>query len=154
FHSPYSFPGTPNLNLTSSNKMAEALKTLTNSIDKLMTQLQDQRRPPSRSRSRNFTPSTIINDPQETLQALLALMNNNPDIFNNARNQTSYLGIPKDESLFLLAEMPIRPKSIVNMPILRKKSTRTKITDLIDLEEGESTKDPDVEMEEVHEDHE
>ncbi|CAG8674533.1 21327_t:CDS:1, partial [Racocetra persica] len=42
FHSPYSFPETPNLNLTSSNKTAEALKTLMNSIDKLMTQLQDQ----------------------------------------------------------------------------------------------------------------
>ncbi|CAG8802854.1 30484_t:CDS:1, partial [Racocetra persica] len=69
-------------------------------------------------------------------------------------DQTSYLEIPKDKSLFLLAERPIRPKPIVNMPILRKKSTGTKTTNLIDLKEGESTKDPDVEIEEVHEDHE
>ncbi|CAG8709149.1 36079_t:CDS:2, partial [Racocetra persica] len=69
-------------------------------------------------------------------------------------DQTSYLEIPEDESLFLPAERPIHPKPIVNMPILRKKSTRMKTTDLIDLEEGKSTKDPDVEMEEVHEDHE
>ncbi|CAG8792390.1 26212_t:CDS:2, partial [Racocetra persica] len=85
---------------------------------------------------------------------LLALMNNNPDIFNNARDQTSYLEIPKDELLFLPAERPIHPKPIVNILILRKKSTGMKTTDLIDLEEGESTKDPDVEIEEVHEDHE
>ncbi|CAG8824485.1 615_t:CDS:2, partial [Racocetra persica] len=93
-----------------SNETAEALKTLTNLIDKLITQLQDQRRPPSRSRSENFIPSL---------------------------NQTSYLEIPEDELLFLLAERPIRPKPIVNMPILRKKSTGMKTTDLIDLEEGE-----------------
>ncbi|CAG8679755.1 34453_t:CDS:2, partial [Racocetra persica] len=122
FHSPYSFSGTPNLNLTSSNEMAEALKTLTNSINKLMTQLQDQRRPLSRSRSGNFTPSTVT-------------------------DQTSYLEIPEHKSLFLPAERSIHLKPIVNMLILRKKSTRTKTTDLIDLEEGESTKDPDVEME-------
>ncbi|CAG8674548.1 21328_t:CDS:2, partial [Racocetra persica] len=81
-------------------------------------------------------------------------MNNNPGIFNNTGDQTSYLGIPENESLFLPAERPIRPKPIVNMPILRKKLTGTKTTDLIDLEEGESTKDLDIEMKEVYKDHE
>ncbi|CAG8775098.1 10873_t:CDS:1, partial [Ambispora leptoticha] len=140
FHSPYSFPSTPNLNFASSNETAEALKSLTSSIDKLINQFQDQRRPLSRPRSGNSTPSTVTcftcgrtghysrncpdslnnrnnppvnnrppttnnnnstpngNDPQETLQALLALMNNNPGLFNNVGNQASYLGIPDDET--------------------------------------------------------
>ncbi|CAG8680943.1 11354_t:CDS:2, partial [Racocetra persica] len=97
-----------------------------------MTQLQDQQRSPSRSRSGNFTPSTVT-------------------CFTCGH--TGHYRISEDESLFLLAERPIHPKPIVNMPIIRKKSTGTKTTDLIDLEEGENTKDLDVEMEEVYKDH-
>ncbi|CAG8759700.1 2525_t:CDS:1, partial [Ambispora leptoticha] len=43
---------------------------------------------------------------------------------------------------------------IASTPILRKKQAGTKVVDLIDLEETGNSKDPDVEMEEVHEDHE
>ncbi|CAG8754098.1 19634_t:CDS:2, partial [Racocetra persica] len=134
FHTPYSFLGTPNLNFASSNEMAEALKSLTNSIDKLMTQLQDQQRLLSRPQSGNFALSTIIcftcvnnrppvtnnnqgvnnnnptlnrNDSQEALQALLALMNNNLGVLNNAGNQALYLGILDDKLLFLPADRPI-----------------------------------------------
>ncbi|CAG8590927.1 11077_t:CDS:2, partial [Racocetra persica] len=125
FHSPYSFPETPNLNLTSSNKMAKALKTLTNSIDKLITQLQDQQRPPSRSRSENFTPSTVM---CFTCSHTGHYSRNCPDLPNN------------------------RNSSANNQP--PKKVNWNKNNYVIDLEEGESTKDPDVEMEEVYEDHE
>ncbi|CAG8666220.1 16909_t:CDS:1, partial [Racocetra persica] len=89
--------------------------------------------------------------PQKTLQALLALINNS-GISNNSENQTSYLSIPEEDGpLFLPTKRSIRPRSIVNTLILQKRQAKTKIVNLIDLEETGGNKDPDVEMEEVNE---
>ncbi|CAG8766288.1 20178_t:CDS:2, partial [Racocetra persica] len=85
----------------------------------------------------NNNNSTINrNNPQETLQALLVLMNNNPGLFNNMENQTN------------------SPKAYSEYTDSRKKPTELKMTNLIDFEEAKGNKDPDIEMEEVHKDQE
>ncbi|CAG8842171.1 8852_t:CDS:1, partial [Racocetra persica] len=65
-------------------------------------------------------------------------------------NQASYLGIPKDELLFFLANRQIHLKPIANILILRKRLTELKMTDLIDLEEVKDNKDSDMEIEEFY----
>ncbi|CAG8664248.1 5149_t:CDS:1, partial [Scutellospora calospora] len=59
---------------------------------------------------------------QETLQALLAMLNNSAPT-NNQEDQASYVGIYEgDKSLFLPADRQSRQKPISGTSILRKKN--------------------------------
>ncbi|CAG8855087.1 34053_t:CDS:1, partial [Gigaspora margarita] len=79
----------------------------------------------------------------ETLQTLLALLNNNSD---SSQNQPSYLGIPDgNKTLFLPADRHERRKPIVNTPIMRKKNGQALDTSS-GLVETEVVGDPDDEM--------
>ncbi|CAG8776999.1 19810_t:CDS:1, partial [Gigaspora margarita] len=80
---------------------------------------------------------------QDTLQTLLALLNNKSD---GPQNQPSYLGIPEsNETLFLPAGWHERRKPIANIPILKKKN-RQVLDSSSGLVETKEVEDPDEEM--------
>ncbi|CAG8478466.1 1298_t:CDS:2 [Gigaspora margarita] len=89
-------------------------------------------------------PSTVNGvNPQDTLQTLLALLNNKSD---SSQNQPSYLGIPEnDETLFLLTDWHEHRKPIANTLILRKKN-RLVLDSFSGLVETKKVEDPDKEM--------
>ncbi|CAG8463967.1 36800_t:CDS:2 [Racocetra persica] len=95
--------------------------------------------------SRNCPELPNIQNNSSANNSLLALINNSGTA-NNSENQTLYLSIPEeDEPLFLPAKRPIRPKPIMNTPILQKRQAETKAVNLINLEETGENKDPDIE---------
>ncbi|KAF0547875.1 hypothetical protein F8M41_000350 [Gigaspora margarita] len=180
----------PTTNLNSGGT-EEALNRMTEVINRMMTQMQDQRRP---FRPRQSTPPTTPNSgivcyncgrpghivcqcpnlrnsatngpsaqatpvqsnppisntngvtSQDTLQALLALINTVAPASSQS-NQSSYLGIPEDdENLFLPADQHVRQKPIVSTTILRKSKNGQDPDPSSGLVETERVTDPDVEM--------
>ncbi|CAG8783822.1 15211_t:CDS:2, partial [Gigaspora margarita] len=170
-YSPYGAQGMIGTNSSineniASNRTEEALNRLMEVVTRMMTQIQDQRRP---FRPRPLAPSTTQNSGivcyncgrpdiylgtvssnsnggiPDPLQALYALLNNSNVM--NFQGNPSYLGIPEDDKdLFLQADCHIRKKPITGTEILQKKKNGKVLDTSSGLVETEEVVNPDLDM--------